>query len=195
LRRADVNARPATWDPPPEQRTAPDQLPAEAWRAVDLFEGELARRCWRTARGYLLLTNLRCLMLWQHHELFRSRDWEASPQVLLYNVQPPHVVLGRFVEVQAAYDPAEGSIRAAVADPNAVAEEIAAEVPRARAEWDRRRTQALAELAAHRARRDQIAAALAAGRPVPIPRVPCKYCGNLMPITARTCPTCGAPAG
>jgi hypothetical protein len=189
-----VTAHPPAWNPPPELATQPDQLPVEAWRALELFDDERLLRCWRTARGYLVLTTLRCLLLWQRREILQPREWEASPEVLLYNVRPPHVVLGRFVEVAPAYDDGGGVIRASVADPEGVAEEVAASIGAARRAWDLRRAHARADLAAHRHRHDEIAAALADGRPIPVPRVPCAYCGNSMPITARSCPHCGAPA-
>lgn len=188
-----MSARTPAWNPPPEQRTAPDQLPGEAWRAIDLFDGEAVRRCWRTAHGFLILTNLRCVLVWRHRELFHARAWESGPEVFLYNVADPRVVLGRFVEIAPAVDEGDGLIRAGVADPRAVAGEIRDEIPAARQEWDRRRTKMQQDLAAHQARRAQIAAVIAAGGSAPVPKVPCPYCGSSIPVTARRCPNCGAP--
>jgi hypothetical protein len=190
-----VTASASSWVPPPEQVTGPDQLPGDAWRAVDLFEGERVLRCWRTARGYLLLTSLRCLLLWRRLELFQPRDWEASPEVYLYNVRPPRALFGRFVEIAPAFVGDGAVIRAGVVNPVEVADEIRASIPEARRQWDLRRQRALADIATHRLIHDQIASALAAGLPVPVPRVPCAYCGNLVPATAKRCPHCGAPVG
>ncbi len=190
-----MSASASSTEPPPGQATLPDQLPPEAWRAIDPIRGEVVRRCWRTGRGFLVLTTLRCLLLWRRRELLRAKEWEVSPEVMLYNVQPPRVLFGRFVEIAPAYDEGEAAIRAGVEDPYSVAEEVAAAIPDARRAWDQRRAAAQAEFQAHRKRRDEIVAAIAAGVPPPVPRVPCRYCGNPMPITARRCPSCGAPAG
>lgn len=181
------------WQPPGDHVTRPDQLPEGAWAALDLFTGEHVLDCWRTARGFLVLTTLRCLLLWQRREVLRRRDWEASPEVFLYDVRPPRVVLGRFVELEPASSGHAGALRVAVDDPPSVAEEIARTIPRAREEWEVRRNRIVRDLDLQRRRREQIASALAAGRPIPIARVPCAYCGNLISTAARSCPFCGAP--
>jgi hypothetical protein len=188
-----VTASSDSWMPPPGEVTRPDQLPEGAWLAVDLFDGERVLRCWKTARGYLVLTSLRCLLLWQRRELFQHRDWESSPEVLLYSVKPPRVLFGRFVEIAPALDPAGSVIRAGVADPAEVADEISASLPAARQEWELRRHRALGNLAAHRMLHDRMTSAIALGLPPPVPEIPCAYCGNLMPVTAKSCPHCGAP--
>jgi hypothetical protein len=162
---------------------------------VSLMDGEVIRRAWKTGRGFLVLTSLRCFLLWQRRELFRPTEWEASPEVLLFNVRPPRVLFGRFVEISPESEEGGFPIRAGVAEPEYVAEEIAAAIPAARVAWEARRLKAEAALSAHRARRDQILASIRAGRPIPMATVICPFCGNRMLVTARACPHCGAPAG
>jgi hypothetical protein len=190
-----VNTSSPRWSPPAQEVTSPDQLSPEAWRAVSLLDGEVIHRVWKTGRGFLVLTSLRCFLLWQRREVFRPVEWEASPEVLLFNVRPPRVLFGRFVEITPQSDEGGFPIRAGVAEPEEVAEEVAAAIPAARAAWEARRAKAEAELASQRRRREQILAAIRGGRPVPIPTVVCPFCGNPMLVTARACPHCGAPAG
>jgi hypothetical protein len=188
-----VAERAPSGHPPADQVTRPDQLPRAAWAALDLFAGERVFDCWKTARGYLVLTSLRCVLIWQRKEFLRARAWEASPEVFLYDVREPRVVLGRFVEIEPGSPDVGGALRVAVDDPPSVVEEIARSIPEARREWETRRNRILRDLEAQRHRREEIASALAAGRPIPIARVPCAYCGNLISTAARSCPFCGAP--
>jgi hypothetical protein len=188
-----VYASRSPWTPPPEQSTQPDQLPPDAWRAVELIDEERLLRCWKTARGFLLLTTLRCIQLWQRWELLRPGTWVASPELLLYNVRPPTVLLGRFVEIAPAFDEGNGPIRVAVSDPLSVAREISDAIEPGRRLWQARRAKAVHDLEARRKRREAIAAAVLSGQPIPVIKVPCAYCGNSIPATARHCPYCGAP--
>ncbi len=181
-------------DRPFDLSTTPDPLSPEAWPALSLMHGEVIRRVWRTARGFLVLTTLRCILLWQRRELFRPTEWQAGPEVLLYDVRPPRVLFGRFLEVAPASSDGGGPIRVVVAAPEDVAEEISASLPEARREWAERRSKALVFLAAEKRRHDQVLAAVGSGRPVPAATVRCAYCGNEMLLTARSCPHCGAPA-
>jgi hypothetical protein len=178
---------------PSDLMTQPDQLDSAARTALSLMEGEAIRRVWRTGRGFLVLTSLRCILLWQRREVFRPTEWQAGPEVLLYDVRPPRVLFGRFVEVAPASPAGGAPIRVVVAHPEYVAEEIAASGPEARRAWDERRRKALAFLAAEKRRNAAIVAAVESGRPSATPTVPCPYCGNPVPVTARTCPHCGAP--
>jgi hypothetical protein len=175
--------------------TQPDQLDSAAWRAFALMDGEVVRRVWRTGRGdYLVLTTLRCILLWQRRELFRPTEWQSGPQVLLFDVRPPRVLFGRFVEVAPATSDGGAPIRVAVAQPEDVAEEIAQSLPAAHRDWVQRRSKALALLAEEKRRHDLALAAARSGRPPTTLTVRCAYCGNSMLVTARSCPHCGAPA-
>lgn len=178
------------WVPPAEQRTGPDQLPAEAWRAISLFDGEHVLRCWRTARGYLLLSNLRCGVVWPSWEVFHRGDWQEGPQYFFYNLRPPSVLLGRFVELREEYEEEGRTTRFLVHDPEAVAAEIAGAIPAGRGEWMARRQRFAADLDARR----RVQRLQGSESKAPQYRLyPCRYCGNPIPIAARQCPSCGAP--
>jgi zinc-ribbon domain len=188
-----VNLAEPAANPPFDLSTQPDQLDSTAWMALSLMDGEVIRRVWRTGRGYLVLTSLRCILLWQRREVFRATEWQSGPEVLLFDVRPPRVLFGRFVEVAPASPAGGAPIRVAVAEPEYVAEEIVAALPEARRDWEERRRKALALLAVEKRRHDEILAAMVAGRALPTPTVRCSYCGNSVPVTARNCPHCGAP--
>jgi hypothetical protein len=184
----------STADRPQDLATTPDQLDWAAWRAFAPFSGEEIRRVWRTVRGdYLVLTTLRCVLLWQRRELFRPTHWQSGPEVLLFDVRPPRVLFGRFVEVAPASSAGGPPIRVVIPGPESVAEEIATSLPAARRDWGERRTKALAFLAVEKRRLAQSVAAARSGLPRPVPMVLCAYCGNSMLATARRCPHCGAP--
>jgi hypothetical protein len=179
------------WSPPTDQLTQPDQLPPEAWRAVNFFEGEHVVRCWQTARGYLVLTNLRCGVIWPSWELFHRGNWQEGPQYFFYNLRPPAVLLGRFVELREAFEEEGRTTRFRVRDPEAVAEEIAAAIGPGRGEWAERRERTRRLMEGRRIRRGAGAGARA---PLYLP-YPCRYCGNPIPAASRQCPSCGAPVG
>ena len=84
--------------------TLPDPLPVAAWVAVDWIEGENVRSTWRTALGYLVLTNLRCFGISRARELFPPRPWHVGPVFFFYNFRPPEVLYGRFVELAEERD-------------------------------------------------------------------------------------------
>jgi hypothetical protein len=181
------------WTPPRGMATTPDQLPPEAGRALTLFEDERLIRCWRTARGYLVLTNLRVGVVWPVPELLRKASWEEGPQYFFYNLRRPTVLLGRFVELKEAYDEQGRSTRFLVSEPEVVADEIAAQIGPGRAEWDARRETTRRQMETRR----RVRAARTGGGPAGAGALtypyPCQFCGNPIPIGARQCPSCGAP--
>jgi hypothetical protein len=185
---------PETGTVPPERVTSPDQLPLDAWEAVDLLDGERVLRCWQAGTAYLLLTNLRCLGIWRPRELFHRAGWETGAQFFFYNLKPPQIVLGRFVELSEEFPDGERTSRFLVRDPEATEQEIAGAIAAGRAEWLQRRERAQLLMNARRHQREAYSAALGAGVPPEVVRVPCAYCGNPMAITAQRCPSCGAPA-
>jgi hypothetical protein len=59
---------------PGPERTAgtviePDPIEPVGWGQIDLMPGERNLRVWRTARGLLVMTNLRCVDLWRRNEI------------------------------------------------------------------------------------------------------------------------------
>ncbi|MGC2788824.1 MAG: zinc ribbon domain-containing protein [Thermoplasmata archaeon] len=171
--------------------THPDQIPVDAWRAFDLFEGELLLGAWRTSRGFLLLTNLRCLALYRRGEIFPPHPWRVGPEFFFYNLRPPEVVLGRFVELTEAFEENGRVGRFTVRDPTSVADAISAAIEPGRAAWQERRkhTEELIEA------RKRLRAARAAGDLRRIEKVRCSYCGNLTDASVRRCTSCGAGLG
>lgn len=185
------------WVPPPDQVTAPDQLPPEVWRLWDALEQEHVVSCWKTGLGYLVLTNLRCFEVWRRSAVLGKRDWSLGPQFFFYNLRPPRVVLGRFVELVEEFNEGDARqlSRVAVQDPTSVSEQIGAAVGPGREEWGRRRVAALQLIEDRRRQREAIARGLADGASASSARVNCPYCGTLMPALAPRCPSCGAPTG
>jgi hypothetical protein len=168
--------------------THPDQLPSEAWRAISLIEGEMLLQTWRSAQGFLVLTNLRCFGLWREWELFPPRSWHPGPEFFFYNLRPHRILLGRFVELSEEVPEAGTVGRFAVHDPASVAWTISAALEPGRAVWRARREQTEELMEARR----KIRAALAAGHAPPVVKVRCAFCGNLADATSRRCPSCGA---
>lgn len=171
--------------------TTPDALPNEAWQAIDLIEGEAVLRAWRTPRGFLVLTNLRCLGLHEQLRILGPVAWGPGPEFFFYNLRPPTVLFGRFVQLSEEVEELGSVGRFAVRDPEAVARAIADALAAGRLAWSarRQRTQELIRARAEaRARR-------AAGEPNPEVMVRCSYCGNLANAALRRCPSCGARLG
>ena len=162
----------------------------DAWRAIDLFEGELLLRAWRSAQGFLVLTNLRCIGLSHHRELFPPHPWRAGPEFFFYNMNAPRVLLGRFVELSEQVDENGQVGRFLVRDPESVVAEISAAQGPGEATWRDRREQT-AELI--RARQALRAARAAGSREVVSVR--CSFCGNRTDASARRCASCGASLG
>lgn len=168
--------------------TLPDPLPVAAWVAVDWIEGENVRSTWRTALGYLVLTNLRCFGISRARELFPPRPWHVGPVFFFYNFRPPEVLYGRFVELAEERDDSREVGRFAVRDPASVAAEISSAMESGRAAWNRRREETTRWMEA-RQRARLAAAAGSAGM------IRCSYCGNLVSAVLRRCPSCGAGLG
>jgi len=176
------------WVPPPSQVTHPDQLPGEAWRAFDLMDGEAMLNAWRTVRGFLVLTNLRCFGMRREFDLFEPPAWRTGPEFFFYNLRPPLVVLDRFVELSEQVEEAGAVGRFAVRDPETVARAIGAALTSGRELWRNRREHTQEMLRA----RQQLRAQRAAGAARPVYMVRCSYCGNLANATLHRCPSCGA---
>lgn len=178
-----------TWTPPPDQVTRPDQLPAEAWQVLELMDGERVLSCWRSIRGYLVLTTLRCVVVRRTEALLRPAVWASGPQFLFYNMRLPRVVLGRYVELAEEYEEQDGGLvsRIAVTDPATVAAEISAAGRSGRAEWATRRAESKRLSEARRRHREAGVGALES------PRARCAYCGNPVASSSNRCPNCGAP--
>ncbi len=176
-----------TWTPLPEDVTAPDQIDREALDELDLLDEERIARCWRTRRGFLVMTNLRCADVWHKLELFGPTEWHMGPSLFFYNLAPPVVVAHRYLVLSEQYEENVGSIRFLVSEPDSVASEIDAARPKGRAEWEARHARVRLQLGAppHR---------IALGPPTGVASVRCSFCGNPMDPTAARCPSCGAPA-
>lgn len=183
-----MTASPPDVIPLPSQVTQPDQIPPDAWRAVDLMGGEMALRAWRTPTGFLLLTNLRCIALWRRGELFPPHPWRSGPEFFFYNLQPPRLLLGRFVELSEEYEENGRVGRFAVHDPEEVVAAISAQLESGRGAWAARREQTEGLMRA----RQRSRAERATGGPHQPVMVRCSYCGNLADVSRRRCSSCGA---
>ncbi len=178
------------WSAPTDALTTPDQIDLRAREELDRLPGERILRCWKTALGFLVMTNLRVVGLWHKPQLFAPGEWHAGPTFFYYNLGPIHVIAARFVELAEIYDEGAGSARFLVEDPGLVAREIEGARITGRAEWDARRRLAQEDL--HRPH----PLAPPPGTTVvvrEIVKVRCAFCGNLIPASSSLCPSCGAP--
>jgi RNA polymerase subunit RPABC4/transcription elongation factor Spt4 len=183
-----LTANPLEALPPAYRPTEPDPVPPEAWRALGLLPGESPLAAWRTPHGFLVLTNLRCIALANRLQIFGPRDWHAAPEFYFYNLRPPRVLFGRFVELAEEYDENGWVGRYAVVHPEEVARRIGAELAAGRVAWQARRSHT-EELARARAQARAEQAARHARQPV---YVRCSFCGNLVDASRGRCPDCGA---
>jgi hypothetical protein len=168
--------------------TRPDLIPPDAWRAVELLGGEAPLEAWKTPQGYLLLTNLRCVALWRKGELFAPHYWRSGPEFFFYNLKPPRVLLGRFVELEEEFEENGWVGRFLVHDPEGVAAAVRAQMESGRQAWRERRAHA-EELVRDRQR---LRAERAAGGRRRTVLIRCSFCGNLADVSLRRCPSCGA---
>jgi len=181
---------PPSWIPPADSITRPDQIDPHALEELGLLYGERVLRCWKAGYGFLVMTNLRCVHVWHKPILFSRTDWHTGPPFFFYDLAPPEVVAGRFLELRCTDDPERTTARFLLHDASDVAREIEVARIEGRREWEARRARVLADLG---------------DLPPPAPRpgttlvlrevvmVRCSYCGNLVEVTRRQCPFCGAP--
>jgi hypothetical protein len=168
------------------------QIPDEVRGLVDLLDGETLVRAWRTQHGFLVATNLRCLEFWRGDGLFTPAEWHSGAQYFFFSLRTPRVVHGRYLELEEDTFERKGA-RYAIAHPDQAATELEDLRVAGRTAWELRRASA----AAHPA----TPAGGASGRPMVVVReivhevvkIPCRYCGSLMPAAASRCPMCGAP--
>ena len=182
-----------SWDTPPDTDTTPAQIDRDALAEIHLLDGERILRVWKTARGFLVMTNLRCTDMMRKPQVFAPSDWEAGPSLFFYNLARPRVELHRFLRLSEEHEGRAVVLRFYLHDPEEVAREIEAAREAGRAEWLQRR--ARNEATVRMAREHWATAMAAAGRggPRPVMRVRCGYCGNLIETSALRCPFCGAP--
>jgi len=173
--------------------TSPSQIEKDAYRQIHFLEGEHVQRVWKTARGFLVMTNLRCIEVWRKPQVFAASDWVASPSFFFYNLASPKVEFHTFLRLAEERDERAIVMRLFLHDPYEVAQEIQEARLAGQNEWLRRR--ALTEGALRRSRE-----MWEASRPFEVGegvkrmmKVRCGFCGNLMGIAATRCPFCGAP--
>jgi hypothetical protein len=173
-----------------DDRTYPDQIDAAARAELWLLFDERIVRCWRTAFGFLIMTNLRCSHVWRKPHLFNRSEWHVGPTFFFYRLASPRVVAQRFVEL--ANEPGVGrdAARFLVRNPHEVSQEIDAARAGGRAEWEIRRARVKQDLERLKSEIPSSGSTVILREVV---KVRCRYCGNLMDVADSTCPTCGAP--
>ena len=178
---------------PPGGVTTPVQIEREALHQIHFLEGEHVLRVWRTVRGFLVMTNLRCIEVARKPQLFATSDWEAGPSFFFYNLAAPRVELHRFLRLSEDREERALVMRFYLHDPSEVAQEIQEARRAGQNEWLRRR--ALSEGALRQSReRWEATHPFRPGEGLKRTiKVRCGFCGNLMDVTATRCPFCGAP--
>ena len=179
-----------SWNPPPDSLTRPDQIEKAALDEITLFHDEQIVRCWKVGFGFLVMTNLRCIHVWKKPELFARSDWHVGPTFFFYNLGPPAVLFGRFVQLTEMFDEGVGSARFLVHDASEIAREIDASRVAGQREWETRRARAQSDLKRLRFPRVPPGTTVVVRE---IVKIPCVYCGNLVESGRRQCPFCGAP--
>lgn len=184
---------PRGWDSTPDVDTTPAQIERDALNEIHLLNGERILRVWKTARGFLVMTNLRCTDILRKPQVFAPSEWEAGPSLFFYNLAPPRVEFRRFLRLSDEREGRAVVLRFFLHDPEEVAREIQVARISGQQEWLQRRS--LAEAIARLARERWESAVPFAGRsgPRPVIRVRCGYCGNLIDASAARCSFCGAP--
>jgi hypothetical protein len=181
------------WDATADAVTTPAQIEREAFLQIRLLDGERILRVWKTGRGYLVMTNLRCTEVSRKPQVFSPSDWEAGPNFFFYDLAPPRVEFHRFLRLSEEKGKRGAVLRLFLHDPDEVAQEIQTARLAGQNEWLKRR--ARSEAAIRRAQERWETAVPFAGRDgvKPVIRVRCGYCGNLVDASASRCPYCGAP--
>jgi rubrerythrin len=136
------------------------------------------------------MTNLRCIHVWRKPELFVATEWHAGPSFFFYDLAPPKVVAGRFLELLEGHEGSVERSRFLVRDPVNVGSEIDSARAAGRAEWANRRA------TAERQRGRLLSPAPARGSTVivrEVVKIRCTFCGNLVDVADANCPFCGAP--
>lgn len=184
---------PASWGPLSDTITTPAQIDREALDELRLLDGERILRVWRTGRGFLVMTNLRCVEVSRKPQLFSRSDWEVGPQFFFYDLGPPKVEFHRFLRLAEEHENRVTVVRLVLHDPEAVAQEIQEARLEGQNEWLRRRARAEASLRETRERLQSGRAYATRDGVREVIKVRCTFCGNLMAATATRCPSCGAP--
>lgn len=179
---------------PTETATTPVQIEGEAFDQIHFLEGERILRVWKTGRGFLVMTNLRCTEVSRKPQLFGHRNWEAGPSFFFYDLAPPKVEFQRFLRLSEAHEGRAVVLRFIVHDPSSVAGEIEEARLSGQNEWLRRRALSERTLRESRERWESSGRAftIRGGIRQPI-KVRCGFCGNLIDVAATRCPFCGAP--
>jgi hypothetical protein len=176
--------RSQAWTPLPAEMTRPDQIDQEAFDLLPLMEGEQIRACWRMPSGFLVMTDLRCLAVHYVARIFGERGWHLGSIYYFYNLSPPEVVRGRYVQLREPSYGTPGGERFAVANAQEVCQRIAEAIEPGRREWELYRSM-------YQSGRQERARAREFTMSVRGP--PCPYCGNPVAATDHSCPSCGAP--
>jgi hypothetical protein len=184
---------PASSDTLSDTATAPAQIDREALRELRLLDGERILRVWKTGRGFLVMTNLRCVEVSRKPQLFARSDWEVGPNFFFYNLGPPKVELHRFLRLAEEHEDRAVVTRLILHDPATVAQEIQEARLEGQNEWLRRRARAEASIRESRERLQSGRAYATRDGVREVIKVRCGFCGNLMAATATRCPSCGAP--
>lgn len=182
-------------DGPTGSSRAPTTLDPAVLQVLRLLDGERVLRTWRIPLGVLVLTNLRCVEILHRVQLFSPGEWEMGPSLLFYNLEPPTVVLNRYVRLSERYDRHPLVVHLFVHDPHRVAREIDDARRAGEDEWVRRRAEAERSFRLARQRWESADRLILDTGQGEIVEVRCAYCGNGMDVRARRCPSCGAPRG
>jgi len=177
----------------PDAETAPDPIDPEALRHIHLLDDEHVERVWKTVRGFLLMTNLRCTEVSHWPQLFGKTEWVAGPNLFFYNLAPPRVLFRHILQLSEEHERNGFTVRFLLHDPYSVAEEVEAARAPGRREWLRRRAQSEARYRASRMRWESGNRVIFHDANKEVVKVRCRFCSGLMDVSAGRCPFCGAP--
>jgi len=181
------------WDPTADTVTSPAQIEREALAEIHLLDGERILRVWKTGRGFLVMTNLRCTEVSRKPQVFAPSDWEAGPNFFFYELAPPKVEFHRFLRLSEEKEERAVVVRLFLHDPDEVAQEVEAARIAGQNEWLKRRARSEAVIRQARERWETAVPFAGRGDATPVIRVRCGYCGNLVDASHSRCPFCGAP--